>query len=152
MACRPKTPDAKRAEEALRERIQALDREKRTFWIGETTRIHDLLAAADVVALPSSDLHAKMDLPLVLLEAMWLARPVLVASASPAAELGDDGAALAVDPDPAALADALRSLIDDAERRAVLGERARKAAEARFHPARMAREYEALYDRVLEDR
>ncbi len=149
MACRPKTRGAKEAEKALRARAATLGIEDRMAWIGETPRIHDLLACCDVVALPSTDLYAKMDLPLVLIEAMWLARPVVVASKTPAAELADDGAALAVDVD--GLAEALSALFDDSSRRASLGERARDSAAERFSLPRMAQAYETLYDRLLED-
>lgn len=150
MACRPKTPGAKQAEERLRARASALGLAERVVWIGETPHIHALLGAADVVALPSADLFAKMDLPLVLLEAMWLARPVVVAAGGPAAELADGGAAIAAD--EGALAGEIDRLLDDGEARAELGERARRAAEERFEPARMSAEYEAVYDRILEAR
>jgi glycosyltransferase involved in cell wall biosynthesis len=147
MACRPKTGGAQAAERALRERMRALGIAERAVWIGETPHIHALLGAADIVALPSTDLFAKMDLPLVLLEAMWLARPVVVAAGGPAAELADEGAAVAAD--EGALSATLGELLGDDAARAALGERARRAAEARYHPARMASEYETLYDRVL---
>ncbi|HEY8431549.1 MAG TPA: glycosyltransferase family 4 protein [Sandaracinaceae bacterium] len=150
MACRAKTPGAAAAERALRERARALGIDRRVAWLGETPRIHDLLGTADVVALPSSDPFAKMDLPLVLLEAMWLARPVVVAAGAPAEELADDGAAIAAREDE--IATAIASLLDDDGARRALGERARSAAAARFTPSRMAAEYEALYDRVLEER
>ncbi len=116
---------------------------------GETRAIHALLAAADVVALPSTDLYAKMDHPLVLLEAMSLARPVVVARDTPAAELADDEAAVAVDASPDALAAALDRLLDDAAQCAALGVRARAAVEARHAPAPMAAAYESLYDALL---
>lgn len=150
MACRAKTAGAAEAERALRERAVALGVASRVTWTGETRRIHDLLGAADVVLLPSTDLFAKMDLPLVLLEAMWLARPVVVAKDGPAAELAEEGGAVATEPE--ALAVALAALVDDRAARRSLGEAARRAAAGRFSPDRMAAEYESLYDRVLEER
>ncbi len=149
MACRAKTARAAEAERALRERARSLGIAPRVTWLGETPRIHDLLGAADVVLLPSTDLFAKMDLPLVLLEAMWLARAVVVASDGAAAELAEDGAALAAPAE--ALAGALAELVEDGAARRALGEAARRAAAARFAPDRMAAAYETLYDRVLEE-
>jgi glycosyltransferase involved in cell wall biosynthesis len=151
MACRPKTPGARAAERDLGERARSLGIADRTRWLGETRKIHALLGAADVVLLPSSDLYAKMDLPLVLIEAMWLARPVIVAARSPAAELADGGSAIAVDPTEEAIAERIDDLIGSDAARAELGSSARRAAQERFAPARMAEAYETLYDRLLEE-
>ncbi|MEZ4335970.1 MAG: glycosyltransferase family 4 protein [Sandaracinaceae bacterium] len=144
MACRTKTPAAAETERRLR----ATAREG-VFWVGETPAIHDLLGAADVVALPSSDLYAKVDLPLVLLEAMRLGRPVVVAEDAPAAELAEDGGALAVAPDRDALAAALTTLLADDGARADLGARARRVAMERYDAAPMVAAYERLYDELL---
>jgi len=91
IAARKKTAAADEAEGALRELVRRSGLEERTVWIGETRRIHDLLGAADLVALPSDDLYAKMDYPLVLLEAMSLERAVVVAEGTAAAELAAGG-------------------------------------------------------------
>lgn len=143
MACRDKTPAARDAEAALRRRTSA-----RVHWVGETLDIHALLGAADVVALPSSDLFAKMDLPLVLIEAMWLERAVVVAEDSPAAELA--AGVLAVAPAIDAIAEAIDGLLGDDGARAALGEEARRTAARRYHPRAMVDAYEALYDEVLD--
>lgn len=145
MACRPKTEGVRAAEERLRARLAAQGSSERVRWIGETRHMHALLGAADVVALPSSDLYGKMDLPLVLLEAMWLARSVIVAADGPAAELAESGGAWAVGRDPEALGEQIDVLLEDGE---ALGAAARGAAEAHFHPSRMVAAYERLYDRV----
>jgi glycosyltransferase involved in cell wall biosynthesis len=102
-----------------------------------------------VVALPSTDLYAKMDYPLVLLEAMSLARPVLVARDTPAAELCVDDAARAVEARADALAAQLSALLEHDDERASLGERAREALLARYTHSVMAQRYEAVYDALL---
>jgi phosphatidylinositol alpha-1,6-mannosyltransferase len=102
------------------------------------------VGAADVVSLPSDVAYAKMDYPLVLLEAMALARPVVVASGTPAAELAEGGAARAVAPDVDAVAEALGALVSDAAYREELGARARETVLADTTAHRMARAYEAL--------
>jgi glycosyltransferase involved in cell wall biosynthesis len=149
MACRAKTAAARAAEQALRERADAEGLTASMRWVGETARIHDLLACADVVALPSADLYAKMDYPLVLLEAMSLARPVLVARGSAAEELSDEGAALAVTPSAEALAHELTVLLDDAAARDALGARAAHAVRERYAHRTMAAAYERVYDELL---
>ncbi len=149
VACRPKTKAAEAAAADLRARAGRLGIGRRVRIVGETPHIHALLGAADVVALPSDDLHAKMDYPLVLLEAMSAARAVVVAAGTPAAELASDGAAIAAEADAEAVAEALRRLLDDGDARATVGDAARRAVLERFNPRLMAERYEELYDAVV---
>lgn len=149
IACRAKTTRARDAERALRERAERLGVGARVRWIGETPHVLALLGASDVVILPSRDLGAKVDLPIVLLEAMWQARPIVVATRSSAEELADGGAAIAIEPERDALIAALRSLLDDEGARIAAGTRARDAAIAHHDPQVMARRYESVYDELL---
>jgi phosphatidylinositol alpha-1,6-mannosyltransferase len=149
LACRAKTPRARAIDAELRELARRLGTSERVTFLGETAQILDVVGAADIVALPSDVAYAKMDYPLVLLEAMALARPVVVATGTPAAELADGGAALAVAPHADALAAALSTLVADHAHRESLGGRARETALAEHDRARMAGAYEALYDSLL---
>jgi phosphatidylinositol alpha-1,6-mannosyltransferase len=145
-ACRAKTEHAKTKQGELLSRASALGTAARVTFTGETTRILDLLGAADVVALPSDVAYAKMDYPLVLLEAMILGRPVVVCEGTPAAELAQCGGALAVPAEASALAAVLGRLIAGTEERKALGEAARAVALSDHDPRTMARAYETLYD------
>jgi phosphatidylinositol alpha-1,6-mannosyltransferase len=149
MACRTKTPRAREVEHVLRERVASQGLTDRVIFAGETRRIHDLLACADVVALPSVDLYAKMDYPLVLLEAMSLARPVIVARGSAAEELAEGEGALALEAQADAIADELGRLLSDDARRARLGASAARAVRERYVYRTMAAAYEQLYERLL---
>lgn len=149
MACRAKTARAREAEQTLRARVLALGLAERVHFVGETPHIHALLACADVVALPSTDLYAKMDYPLVLLEAMSLERPVLVARDTPAAELCEDGAALATEATAEAIAHTLSTLLADATARTTLGTAARDAVLQRYTAQAMAARYERVYDQLV---
>jgi glycosyltransferase involved in cell wall biosynthesis len=62
-------------------------------------------------------------------------------------EHGETG--LVVSPDPARLADAWRSLLEDAPLRGKLGAAARRRAERCFSPARLAEEVERLYQETF---
>ena len=149
LACRAKTPAARAVESALRARTRELGTADRTTFLGETPRILELLAAADVVTLPSDVAYAKMDYPLVLLEAMALGRPVVVAEGTPAAELAEEGGALAVAPEASALATTLAHLANEPAERARLGATARNRALSAYGRERMAEAYELLYDALL---
>ncbi|MCS6797342.1 MAG: glycosyltransferase family 4 protein [Myxococcota bacterium] len=146
MACRTKSKRSARAYERLAERARRLGTEPRVRWAGTSARILQWLAGADVVALPTETLCGKLDLPLVLLEAMALGRPVIVCEGTSAAELAEDGAAVAVPPDADALAHALARLLDDGQLRSDLGERALRTVRERHDRSAMARAYEAVYD------
>ena len=149
LACRAKTPAAREVEAELRARTHTLGTAPRVTWLGETPHILELVGTADVVALPSDVAYAKMDYPLVLLEAMALGRPVIVATGTPAAELAEGGGALAVEPDADVLARTLSELFGDGSARDRLGETARTQAISTFSRTRMARDYELLYDALL---
>ncbi|HEY3498250.1 MAG TPA: glycosyltransferase family 4 protein [Polyangiaceae bacterium] len=149
LACRAKTARAAGTERELRLRAERLGTAARIVFTGETPRILDLVGAADIVVLPSEVAYAKMDYPLVLLEAMALARPVVVALGTPAAELAEGGGALAVAPAAEPLAQALLGLAGDETARSELGARAREAALHDYARTKMARAYEQLYDELL---
>ncbi len=149
MACRTKTAHAQAAESALRARATQLGLDHDVTWLGETPHIHALLATADVVCLPSTDLYAKMDYPLVLLEAMSLGRPVIVAKHSAAEEIAEGGAAIAIEADAAALAHEVETLLASDVLSSALGARAVAAVKQRYSHHVMAAAYEDLYDRML---
>jgi glycosyltransferase involved in cell wall biosynthesis len=149
MAYRRKSARTIEHERSLRDEARRLGVADRVRWVGETGAIHALLGAADVILFPSTDLEAKVDLPIVLIEAMWQGRALVIASGTPAAELAEGGAAIVVDTDRAAIASAVAALLDDEPARRSQGDRARASAQRRFEPSEVARRYEALYDELL---
>lgn len=103
--------------------------------------------AAEVFVYPS--LYEGFGLP--PLEALACGAPVVTSAASSLPEVVGDAAVLADPRDPAALAAALRRVLDDAELRAALRERGpRRAAE--FSWRRTAAATRAVYDDVLAGR
>ena len=85
----------------------------------------------------------------VIVEGMACGRAVVAMAEGGAAELFDDGAdALGCPPrDPAALAGAMRRLIEDPASAAASARAARASAEARFDRARLADAWASVYDR-----
>ncbi len=146
MACRAKTPRSRerRAELSVRAARAGVE----TRWVGETPMIHALLAASDLVALPTDTLYAKVDHPIVLLEAMHLGRPVLVTEGTAAFELAEDGGALGSPHEAAAVAAILDDLVDHRPAWLAAGARAAAAAAERTITG-MARAYDSIYDELL---
>jgi glycosyltransferase involved in cell wall biosynthesis len=122
---------------------------ERVRFLGYRDDIPRLLAACDIFALPS--LYEGSSL--AVLEAMAARRPVVSSAIGGTDELIDDGAdGLLVAPgDAAALAAALRRLLDDPGLRESFAARARERVERDFTPAAMVRRVEAIYAELLAD-
>ena len=133
---------------ALAAQAARLGVDRQLTMLGAATEIGDLLAACDVFVLPSR----REGLGVAALEAMAAGRAVV---ASAVGGLGDavvDGrTGLLVPPaDPAALADALATLLGDAALRARLGAAGPARIAEGFLPDQMAEAYRRLYHDVLD--
>ncbi len=148
MACRRKTPRADQALAGLVAKTKRWGIESQVHWVGETPAIHELLGLSDFVVMVNRSAYAKMDYPLVALESMCLARPVLVGAGTPSAELAEGGRAIVVETDGEALAAAIESLSTDQAACAELGAKARALAVTRFSPQEVAAAYELLYEEI----
>ncbi len=146
-ACRAKTPRAAVAEAELQREVERLGLAPRVRYLGEVPDMPALLRASVVVAFPVDDLYGKVDVPLVLLEALALGVPLVVAAGGPLEELAP--AASEVPPGaPERLAAAVVGLLAPgaALEAAKLG---RTLYGERFTPSVVARAHDALYERAL---
>ena len=148
MACRRKTPRADDALSRLKAKAKHWGIDARLLWLGETEHIHELLAASDFVIMVNPAAYAKMDYPLVALESMCLARPVLVGKGTPSAELAEGGGAVAVETNGDALAEAIERLSADEASIHEVGRKARALATSKFSPEVVAEAYEVLYEEI----
>jgi glycosyltransferase involved in cell wall biosynthesis len=116
-------------------------------FLGQRSDVPRLLAALDIVAMPSR----WEGLPMALLEAMAMSRAIVATRVAGIPEVIRDGEnGLLVPPaDPPALAAALDRLLGGGELRARLGRNALETLRRRYDVARTAREYEALYRAAL---
>ena len=142
-ACRAKTPEAPRIEAALRQRLPPAH----VRFAGQLSSIHALLTTARVVLFPVEDLHGKVDLPIVLLEAMRLGAPLVACSVGPLAGL--QGVRQVPPEQPLQLVrQALELHVDEAARRVAVA--TQRAAVAEHYSCEVvARRYESLYARFL---
>jgi phosphatidylinositol alpha-1,6-mannosyltransferase len=148
MACRNKTASAERYRRAAHDRAKQLGLADRVRWLGETRHIHEILALSDCIVLPSRSSFAKMDYPLVALEAMSMEIPVLFSEGTPATELADRGVAVSAEPRADALGTAIQTLLDDDGRRRDLGRVARTFVTDELSPERTAEAYERIYEEL----
>lgn len=116
-------------------------------WPGLCSDVRPYLAAMDVYLMSS----AFEGLPLALLEAMAMELPVVATAVGGIPEVVVEGeTGHLVDPEePDRLAPPTAALLADADRRRRMGRAGRERVENRFGMARMARELEQIYRRVL---
>ena len=114
-----------------------------TRFVENAPNILSLLAGAAAIIFPVDDLWGKVDLPIVLLEAMALGVPVLVLDRGPLQDLG--GVIKVSDLDPANWQAAIGRLLGDPGRALAIAS-SQRAALAERHAAKVvARAYEELY-------
>lgn len=154
LACRSKTPRAAGVLEALRRRVTAARLGDRVRFVGVVPDMPALLASATAVVLPVDTLYAKVDTPIVVLEALARGVPVVLSDLPQLGELAGLGDGMLVTPrsDPAALAERLCQLSESPSLVRRLGEAARRTAQSHFRADQMAGAYEALYREVLDRR
>jgi glycosyltransferase involved in cell wall biosynthesis len=117
------------------------------IFTGHRQDVADLLAACDLFALPSIE----EPFGLVYAEAMAMKRPVVGLRNGGTPEVVDHekSGLLSTPGDIDGLAANLLTLIRDPALRARLGDHGRQQVEQRFAAQRLARDFEALYERML---
>jgi glycosyltransferase involved in cell wall biosynthesis len=130
-------------EENLRGEARRLEVDRRFLLLGERADAREILSRLDVFVLPS----LWEGLPLVLIEAAALGRPIVATAVDGSREIIADGeTGLLVPPaDPAALAAAVKRLLDDPVLAARLAARARETIPPRFTLEKMVDGYEEIY-------
>jgi glycosyltransferase involved in cell wall biosynthesis len=118
--------------------------------VGQRTDIPDFLAALDV-AVCSSEREGS---PLSVMEYMQAGLPTVATRVGGVPDLIEDGVhgRLVPSDDPDALAEAIGDLLEDPERRAEMGSRARERQRAEFTTGVMVQRLEALYERLWAKR
>jgi glycosyltransferase involved in cell wall biosynthesis len=126
----------------LRELAFALGIDGRVAFLGMVMPVAPLLAAADVVVLPS----LSEGMPIAALEAMALGTPVIASRVGGLPEIVSDGVCgLLVPPgEPNALAAAINAVIGDPETSQLMGEACKRAVRQKYTSARMAQSYVSL--------
>ena len=130
-------------EDDLRRKARKLDVERRFLLLGERTDALEILSRLDVFVLPS----LWEGLPLVLIEAAALGKPIVATSVDGSREIITDGETGLLVPagDPAALAAAVRRLLGDPDLAVRLGKTARASIPPRFTLEAMIADYADLY-------
>lgn len=136
----------------LRGKLEGLSEELRVkdnvVFAGFRSDIKDVLSTIDLLAVPS----LLEGLPMVTLEAMAMAKPIVASYIDGIDEQIDSGVhGILVPPrDPIALADAIIEVLSDREYAKCLGVAARERVESEFSVDRMIAETEEVYSSLME--
>ena len=127
----------------LERQAESLGVQEHIRFVGFRTDVTNLLAAADIIALPSE----REGLSIALLEAMAMARPIVATTIGSNREVTRDGeAALLIPPAaPDALANAIEGLACDSEGAQRLAKRAGEIYREEYRIDRMMAGYHQLY-------
>jgi glycosyltransferase involved in cell wall biosynthesis len=113
---------------------------------GVRSDVQRIMSAMDVITLPSRYEACSM----AIIEAMAVGKPVVATRAGGNPELVQDGeTGLLIERTPEALADALISILEDAQCRKRMGEAAYQVAKTRFSASVMVSQIEALYNDLV---
>jgi glycosyltransferase involved in cell wall biosynthesis len=123
--------------------------ERSCRFVGIREDIAEILAAADVVVLPS----LSEGFPFVLLEALAMGCPVVASQVNGVPELIEDHkTGLLVPPrDPQALATAIREVLSDSTAASKMGAAGRAVVQERFTVDRMVANTTAIFDAAMQD-
>jgi len=140
------------ADEGYREHCEEIGRRcgiaDRVRFLGHRDDIAEVLAAADLVVMPSLSGEA---FPRAVIEAMAMGRPVVATDVGGTREAIDEGVTGHVVPpgDAEALADRIARLAGNKAMRAAMGQAARRRAEEHFSVEQNARATEKLYREMM---
>jgi glycosyltransferase involved in cell wall biosynthesis len=110
----------------------------------------ELIGLTDIIIFPTIEMYDKMDIPMTLLEALAMARPIIISDIPPLNEIMKSEVGIELVPgDHVGLADAIIELLTDDEKRKEMGERGRKMVLEHFNIKEIAKEYDELYREVL---
>ncbi len=133
--------------QSLRDVARELGVADRVTLLGRVSSVEPLLAAADVVVLPS----LSEGMPTVALEAMALGRPLVATRVGGTPEVVEDGVTgLLVEPaDPAAIAAAVQRLVDDPALAKQIGDAGAERVRAHFSVDAMCAAYVDLLTSII---
>jgi len=133
--------------EAVEAQVRALGLDDRIRFLGWRRDVDRLMQASDILVLPSLGMEC---LPYAILEAMSHGKPVVGTDVAGIPEMVDDGVtgAVVAPGDPAALAAALRRLVEDPQARTDQGAAGRDRIAQQFTIGAMAGNMEKLWREV----
>lgn len=150
-ACRKKTEDSKDVESELKQNVIDLGIEKYFIFLSQVDDMLKVIRSIDICIFPIGPQTNRVDIPLLLLECMAYAKPVVISDLPPLNEVFLDDIGYKVNPeDRDSLIKALLELLESNSLRFEKGYKARQIVEKYFNIKILAKEYENLYAGLLK--
>ncbi len=146
-ACRQKTPAATKGAKRIGQLLHEQGAMGRVRLLGDVDDMPALLAISSVLAFPVDDLFAKVDLPLVLLEALALGLPLVLARGGPLEALHCGRFVEPGDADAVA-----NQVLDLLHNPADVAQEGQALYRERYEPSKVAAVYDALYAELFAKR
>ena len=145
-ACRTKTGQALEIEATVRQDVSTAGLTRNVRFLRHVDDFASLLALATVVLFPAVSLHKKMDIPLTLLEALALRKPIVATTFGPLAELMAEPVGTGIPTgDASALEAAVVDLLRNPQRATAMANAGHQLVREQYSAEAMARAYEDLY-------
>ena len=137
-------------QEDLRDQVRDLGIEASVFFVGFRIDIPAVLAALDLLVVPS----VLEGFPMTILEAMAMAKPIVASDINGVREQIENGrTGILVPPgDPQALAEGIKQMLKDRTQAKKLGTETRKQVEEMFDIKQQVALHEEVYEELLKNR
>ncbi|MGD9581059.1 MAG: glycosyltransferase, partial [Vampirovibrionia bacterium] len=148
--CHNKTEEAKAIEQELKQYAINLGIEKYVLFLGTVENMLEVIRSIDICLYPVKSMYNKMDIPLVLLECMAYAKPIILTDIGPLKELVKEDIGFTVEPDDVnSITKYILELLQSNDLRMLKGFNGRKVVQKHFNMKILAKEYEELYHELL---
>lgn len=147
-ACRSKTDASKEKKQQFID--QLAPHKDRIRFLDEIDDMPRFVSLASVLLLPQENMYAKMDIPLVVLEAMAQGVPVVVPEKGPLAELADGPNSPGICASHDNIAPATIKYLTNLELAQTAGEAGKALINTKYNASEMAKAVENLYDELLD--
>lgn len=112
----------------------------------------ELIGISDIIIFPALEMYDKMDIPMTLLEALAMEKPIIISDISPLNEIMKSEVGIKITPgDQVGLTKAILELLMDDRKRKQMGKSGRKMVLEHFNIKEIVKEYDELYREVLSE-
>ncbi len=146
-ACRIRGKEDKIEKKFLIEEVRNLGMEREVTFLDRIDFMPELIRSSDIVVFPSLSPFLKMEIPMVLLEALALQRPIVITDIPPLNEIFiDTEAGIKIKPgDSKLLLEGIIKLIKNKNLRIRMGKAGRKIIEREYNIVKIAEDYLKVY-------